>query len=55
MFTLDEKNIKEFGKQFEEKIFPTIKGEDGKGIQRLKKLVENKREEVQKRKQNRPS
>ena len=47
--------MKEFGKQFEEKIFLTIKGEDGKGMQRLQKLVENKREEVQKRKQNRHS
>lgn len=47
--------MEEFVKQFEEKIFPVIKGEDRKGMQRLQKLVDNKRKEVRKRKQNRPS
>lgn len=50
---INEKNMEEFQKQFIEKTFPAIKGKDGKGIERLKKIVEDKKKDVQERKRNR--
>ena len=51
--SLKEKRMQEFMDKFETEIFPTIKGEDGKGIERFRKVVEKKREEVKQRKQKR--
>ena len=51
--TINQEKMKEFTEIFDKEIFPTIKGEDGEGVNRLKKIVENKREEVRKRKQKR--
>lgn len=47
---MKKNNLEEFAKAFESKILPTIKGADGKGIERFKKIVEEKREEVANRK-----
>lgn len=50
---MDKNKMRQFAEEFEAHIFPTIKGKDGQGISRLQKIVEIKREEVQKRKQKR--
>ena len=50
---MDKNKIKELADKFETDVFPTIKGKDGQGISRLQKIVEIKREEVNKRKQKR--
>lgn len=47
---IDKEQIKEFAKDFTEEIVPIIVGEDGKGIERFKKIVEGKRQAVEKRK-----
>jgi hypothetical protein len=47
---LKKNKLDEFAKEFESQILPTIKGADGKGIERFKKIVEEKREEVANRK-----
>lgn len=43
-------NIKEFMDEFEYEIFPVIKGVDGQGIEKFKKIVEQKRIAVAMRK-----
>ncbi|WP_102706575.1 hypothetical protein [Terribacillus saccharophilus] len=47
---IHEENMKIFMDEFKYKIFPTIQGSDGKGLDRLKAIVEKKRIEVAKRK-----
>lgn len=47
---VEGKRMVSFLKQFEEKIFPTIVGSDGKGIKRLSHIVEKKRIDVENRK-----
>jgi replicative DNA helicase len=47
---LNENRMKEFVDEFEQKIFPTIEGKDGEGVNRLEKIVEEKREQVLNRK-----
>jgi len=47
---INVENMNQFMKEFEYKVFPTIKGSDGKGIERLKAIVEKKRIEVTARK-----
>lgn len=50
---VNEERMKKFMDEFERTIFPTIKGNDGEGIERLRKVVEEKRIRVNKRKQDR--
>ncbi|WDV07139.1 hypothetical protein [Lysinibacillus irui] len=47
---INVENMNQFMNEFEYKVFPTIKGSDGQGIERLKAIVEEKRMEVTSRK-----
>ena len=47
---INVENMNQFMNEFEYKVFPTIKGSDGQGIERLKAIVEKKRMEVTSRK-----
>lgn len=47
---INVENMNHFMNEFEYKVFPTIKGSDGQGIERLKEIVEKKRIEVATRK-----
>lgn len=47
---INVENMNQFMNEFEYKVFPTIKGSDGQGIERLKAIVEKKRMEVTARK-----
>lgn len=50
---INEERMKEFTRFFEEELFPTIVGEDGKGVERLRVLVKQRRIEVEQRKMER--
>lgn len=47
--TINTKKMAAFIEKFENEIFPMIKGEDGKGIERLKKIIEEKQQQLAER------
>lgn len=47
--TINTKKMTAFIEKFENEIFPMIKGEDGKGVERLKKIIEEKRKQLAER------
>jgi hypothetical protein len=47
---INVENMNQFIKEFEFKVFPTIKGSDGQGIERLRAIVEKKKMDVADRK-----
>lgn len=47
--TINEERMKAFAKIFENDIFPIIIGEDGKGLERLEKLIVEKRTAIEER------
>lgn len=47
---INSENINQFMNDFEYRLFPTIKGSDGLGIERLRTIVEKKKIEVEERK-----
>ena len=47
--TINTKKMNAFIEKFENEIFPMIKGEDGKGVERLKKIIEEKRKQLAER------
>lgn len=44
--TINEDRMRQFVDMFNEKIFPTMSGEDGKGIERIENYVEKRRKDV---------
>lgn len=51
--TVDKEKVKEFAEYFNKEIYPVIAGEDGKGVERFAKIVEEKRKAVEARKAKR--
>lgn len=47
--TINTKKMVAFIEKFENEIFPMIKGEDGKGIERLKKIIQKRKRELAER------
>ena len=50
---VNEEKMQAFCEVFEKEILPVIVGEDGKGVDRLRAILDEKRKEVEKRKQAR--
>lgn len=46
---INQAKMDSFINSFNNTIFPTIKGDDGNGIEKFKRIVEHKREVVNKR------
>lgn len=47
--TINSKKMNLFIEKFESDIFPKIKGEDGEGIERFKRIIEEKRKQLAER------
>lgn len=47
--TINAKKMNAFIEKFENEILPKIKGEDGKGVERLKKIIEEKQQRLAER------